>query len=99
MSKFIKVVSWEGQQYRASYTKGKVIFLNTDTIKNFYRVDNAHDSFNFKNYFNDTSMSEIEHPTIFITKDGRKYYSPIDLNNSDKFEIEEIESRFDILDL
>ncbi len=40
-----------------------------------------------------------KNPTKIIAKDGGIYYSPIDLNDSTKLEVEEVESRFDIIDL
>lgn len=97
MSKFIKVVQWNGGGY---YNAPSILYISVDIIKHFYRVD-GNISYNFRPYFEGEQIVQdyYYNPTKIITKEGDIYYSPVDLNNSQKFDIEEIESRFDIIDL
>ena len=98
MSKFIKVAFWHNNAY---YNSPQILYINIDCIEKFYREGNNHINFNFRAYFSDEQDVQefCYNPTVIVTKDGKMYYSPIDLNDSTKLKVEYIESRFDIIDL
>lgn len=98
MNKFVKVATWYNGDY---YNTPQILYVNIDCIEKFYREPNDNINFNFRAYFSDEQdVQEFCHnPTVIVTKDGKMYYSPVDLNDSKKFDVEEIESRFDIIDL
>ena len=95
MNKFIKVMSWSDGEYKSN--RGTLVFIRVDCIDRFYRSP-SDSFFNFIGYSEESNL-RIQNPTVFVTKKGEYYYSPIDLNNLTKFDIEEIDSRFDILDI
>ena len=100
MSKFIKVAKWHGNESYHFQNDPDILYINTDCVKKFYR-ESMTNGFNFKPYFEGDQilLNYYYHPTKIITKDGDVYYSPIDLHDSTKLDIETVESRFDIIDL
>lgn len=98
MSKFVKVAAWYNSGY---YNTPQIFYINIDCIERFHREPNNNINFNFRAYFaGDQDLQEFYHnPTVIMTKDGKAYYSPVDLNDSTRLKVEDIESRFDIIDL
>jgi len=99
MSNFIKVLHYDNNGY---YNKVKVKYIKTDLITEIYEEEDSYKIFDFSKYFKGSGIvdTHITRPTIIVTKDGKKYYSPVsikDLNDKDKRE--EILDRFDLLDL
>jgi hypothetical protein len=99
MSKFVKVAQWRREDYFEE--DPEILYLSVDCIEKFYRINTDFTYYNFKPYFiaDQVVLDYHIHPTKIIAKDGSIYYSPIDLNDSTKLDVEEIESRFDIIDL
>ena len=101
MTRFIKVVSWDSDKYGFNCRQpGNIRYLNIDSIEIFYQLDTSQ-QYNFDNYYDyyDNNNSRRINPIRIITKKEKTYYSPMSLQEITKLNIEEIDNRFDILDL
>ena len=97
MSRFIKVVEWDGPN--GFHFEGKVLYLNVDSIQTFYQMGEWNECyFNFSNYGEGLNVNNAKQPIKIIAQNGKEYYSPIKLKEAVRTS-DEIDDRFEILDL